>query len=206
MGLKLCVLASGKGSNLKAIIKAKKTRKIYSKVVLVISNNSASGALNIAKQNRIPAYHLSQKFFKSEAEFVKKFLSLLKKFNVDLIILAGYMKKISPKVIRKFKNKIINIHPALLPSFGGKGMYGIKVHKAVLESGAKISGATVHIVDDKYDNGQIVLQKAVEVKDDDTPEVLQKRVLKTEHKLYAEAIKLFESKKAVVKGQRVYFK
>ena len=206
MGLKLCVLASGKGSNLKAIIKAQKTRKIYSKVVLVISNNSASGALNIAKQNRIPAYHLSQKFFKSEAEFVKKFLSLLKKFNVDLIILAGYMKKISPKVIRKFKNKIINIHPALLPSFGGKGMYGIKVHKAVLESGAKISGATVHIVDDKYDNGQIVLQKAVEVKDDDTPEVLQKRVLKTEHKLYAEAIKLFESKKAVVKGQRVYFK
>jgi len=206
LGLKLCVLASGKGSNLKAIIKAQKTRKIYSKVVLVISNNSASGALNIAKQNRIPAYHLSQKFFKSEAEFVKKFLSLLKKFNVDLIILAGYMKKISPKVIRKFKNKIINIHPALLPSFGGKGMYGIKVHKAVLESGAKISGATVHIVDDKYDNGQIVLQKAVEVKDDDTPEVLQKRVLKTEHKLYAEAIKLFESKKAVVKGQRVYFK
>ena len=199
-------MASGKGSNLKAIIKAQKTRKIYSKVVLVISNNSASGALNIAKQNRIPAYHLSQKFFKSEVEFVKKFLSLLKKFNVDLIILAGYMKKISPKVIRKFKNKIINIHPALLPSFGGKGMYGIKVHKAVLESGAKISGATVHIVDDKYDNGPIVLQKAVEVKDDDTPEILQKRVLRTEHKLYAEAIKLFESKKAVVKGQRVYFK
>jgi phosphoribosylglycinamide formyltransferase-1 len=199
-------LASGKGSNLKAIIKAKKTGRISSKVVLVISNNSSSGALQLAKQNRIAAYHLSQKLFNSEAAFVKKFLSLLKDFKIDLIILAGYMKKLSPVIIGKFKNKIINIHPALLPSFGGKGMYGIYVHKAVLESGVKITGATVHIVDDKYDNGPIVLQRAVGVKEDDTAEVLQKRVLKTEHELYPEAIKLFESKKAAVKGKRVYFK
>ncbi|MCI0450313.1 MAG: phosphoribosylglycinamide formyltransferase [Chlorobi bacterium] len=199
-------MASGKGSNLKAIIKAQKTGKISSKVVLVISNNSASGALLTAKRNGIPAYHLSQKLFSSEAEFVKKFLSLLKEFNIGLIVLAGYMKKINPVIIRKFKNKIINIHPALLPSFGGKGMYGIYVHEAVLESDAKVTGATVHIVDDKYDSGPIVIQKAVKVEDDDTPEELQKRVLKTEHRLYPEAIKLFESKKAVVKGKRVYFK
>ena len=197
-------MASGSGSNLKAIINASKSRKISSKVVLVISNNSASGAINTAKQNRIPHYHLSHKQFKTEAEFNKKFLSLLKKFKIDLIILAGYMKMINPAIIKNFKNRILNIHPALLPSHGGKGMYGIYVHEAVLKSGAKTTGATVHIVNEKYDKGPIVLQKEIKTGTGDA-ETLQKRVLRTEHRLYPEAIKLFETKKVLVKNNKVYF-
>jgi phosphoribosylglycinamide formyltransferase-1 len=195
LGLNLCVLASGSGSNLKAIIRAGKSRKIRSKVVLVISNNSDSKALLAARENNIPAYHLSNKLFSSQPEFDKKFLALLKEYKVDLLILAGYMKLVSPAVTKKYKNRILNIHPALLPAYGGKGMYGLNVHKAVLKSGDKTTGATVHLVDDIYDNGAVVLQKKVRVKPGDTPETLQKRVLRAEHILYPEAIKLFESKK-----------
>lgn len=206
LGLNLCVLASGSGSNLKAIINAGKSRKISSKVVLVISNNSASKALAAAKKNKISHYHLSDKLFSPKSEFDKKFLSLLKEHKIDLIILAGYMKKISPAVTRKYKNRILNIHPALLPAFGGKGMYGLNVHSAVLESGEEITGATVHLVDDAYDNGAIILQKKIKVKKDDTPETLQTRVLRTEHRLYPEAIKLFEHNKIQVKGNKVIIK
>ncbi len=206
LGLNLCVLASGSGSNLKAIIKAGKSGYIRSKVVLVISNNSASKAITTAKQNKIPAYHLSQKLFKSQHEFDKKFLSLLKEYKIDLIILAGYMKMVSQAVTKKYKNRILNIHPALLPEFGGKGMYGLNVHEAVLKSLNEVTGATVHLVDDVYDNGLIILQKEVKVKPGDTPELLQKRVLRSEHKLYPEAIKLFESGKVLIKGNKVIFK
>jgi phosphoribosylglycinamide formyltransferase 1 len=206
VGLNLCVLASGSGSNLKAIIKAGKSRKIRSKVVLVISNNSSSKALRTAVNNNIPAFHLSQKQFSSQEEFDKKFLSLLRKFNVDFIILAGYMKMLSPPVIKKFKNRILNIHPALLPKFGGKGMYGIHVHEAVIAAGEKETGATVHLVDEVYDNGTVILQKKVKVKPDDTPDSLQKRVLRTEHKIYPGAIKLFESNKILIRNNKVYIK
>jgi len=203
--LNLCVLASGSGSNLKAIINAQKSGKITSKVVLVISNNSASGALNTAKQNRIPHYHLSGKQFKTEAEFNKKFLSLLKRFKIDLIILAGYMKMINPAIIKIYKNRILNIHPALLPAFGGKGMYGIYIHEAVLKSGADVSGATVHLVNEHYDKGPVVLQKKIKIKKGEDAESLRKKILRVEHKLYPEAIKLFESKKVLVKNNKVYF-
>ena len=205
MRLNLCVLASGSGSNLKAIINAQKSGKITSKVVLVISNNSASGALNTAKQNRIPHYHLSGKQFKTEAEFNKKFLSLLKRFKIDLIILAGYMKMINPAIIKIYKNRILNIHPALLPAFGGKGMYGIYIHEAVLKSGADVSGATVHLVNEHYDKGPVVLQKKIKIKKGEDAESLRKKILRVEHKLYPEAIKLFESKKVLVKNNKVYF-
>jgi phosphoribosylglycinamide formyltransferase 1 len=204
--LNLCVLASGSGSNLKAIINAGKSRKISSKVVLVISNNSASKALAAAKKNKIPHSHLSEKLFSSKSEFDKKFLSLLKEHKIDLIILAGYMKKVSPAVTREYKNRILNIHPALLPAFGGKGMYGLNVHSAVLKSGEDITGATVHLVNDVYDSGAIILQKKIKVKKNDTPETLQSRVLRTEHRLYPEAIKLFEQNKIQVKGNKVIIK
>ena len=108
-------------------------------------------------------------------------------------------------IVKKFKNRIINIHPALIPSFCGKGLYGLKVHEAVLNYGAKVTGVTVHLVDEEYDTGPIVLQKTLKVKDDDTPESLQKRVLKWEHKMYPEAIKLFESKKFNIEGRKVFF-
>jgi len=201
--LKLCVLASGRGSNLRAIINAQKKGRIRSKVRLVISNNSDSDALRSARAFNIPGFHLSQKKFNSETEFVNEFLNILEKFSIDFIVLAGYMKMINPEIIRKYKNRIINIHPALLPDFGGKGMYGIHVHEAVISSGVKTTGVTVHFVDEIYDHGAILLQKKVKVKDGDTPEVLQKRVLRTEHKIYPEAIKLLETKK--VEGKKGRF-
>lgn len=197
MKLNLCVLASGRGSNLRAIINANKSGRIKSCVRLVISNNSKSGALRIAKANKIPHYHLSQMLFKSQEQFVEEFIALLTKFKIDLIVLAGYMKMIDPAIIRKFRNRIINIHPALLPKYGGKGMYGILVHEAVVNSGDNVTGVSVHFVDEIYDHGEIILQKQVIVKPGDTPESLQKRVLRTEHKIYPEAIKLLETKKEI---------
>jgi phosphoribosylglycinamide formyltransferase-1 len=203
LALKLCVLASGSGTNLKAILNASKQRKISSKVVLVISNNSRSGALKTAVKFKIPSYHLSHLQFENENEFTEKLLALLRKYKVDMILLAGYMKMLNPAVIKKFRNRIINIHPALLPAFGGKGMYGIHVHEAVLSSGVKTTGASVHLVDEVYDNGAVVLQKEVSVKAGDDAEKLRKRVLRAEHRLYPEAIKLFEEKRVIVRNNKV---
>lgn len=203
--LNLCVLASGRGTNLNSIIKSEKSGKIRSKVVLVISNNSDSGAMKIARKNKIQAIHLSERLFETKEAFDAALLKLLNKHKIDLIILAGYMKLLRPAIVRKYRNRILNIHPALLPMFGGPGMYGIKVHSAVIEAGCKVSGATVHIVDEIYDHGAIVIQRAVKVKDSDTPEELQKRILKIEHKLFPEAIKLFETKKFNLIGRKVIF-
>ncbi len=203
--MNLCVLASGWGSNLSSIIHSGKTGKISSDIVLVISNNSASNALNIARENQIPAVHLSIKQFGLEDEYVRKFLELLRTYKVDMIILAGYLKMIPQQIVRNYKNKILNIHPALIPSFCGKGLYGLKVHEAVLNYGAKVTGVTIHLVDEEYDTGPIVLQKTVPVNDDDTPETLQKRVLTVEHEIYPEAIKLFETKKFNITGRKVFF-
>jgi phosphoribosylglycinamide formyltransferase-1 len=177
-----------------------------SKIVLVISNNSNSNALNIARTNQIPAVHLSMKLIPDHEEYTNVFLNYLKKYKVDFIVLAGYMKLLPSEIVRKYKNRIINIHPALLPCFGGEGMYGMNVHSAVINYGVKYSGATVHLVNEEYDTGPIVLQKIVKVKDDDTPETLQKRILKQEHRLLPEAIKLFETKTAVIKDRKVIFK
>ena len=204
--MNLCVLASGRGSNLRSVIRYQKAGKISSKVVLVISNNSNSNALNIARNNQIPAVHLSQKQFSDQEQYIKAFLDLQSKHKVDMIILAGYMKLIPANIVRAYRNKILNIHPALLPSFCGEGLYGLKVHEAVINYGAKVTGVTVHIVDEQYDTGPIVLQKTMKVLDDDTPETLQKRLLKIEHRIYPEAIKLFETKEPVFRGRRVIFK
>jgi phosphoribosylglycinamide formyltransferase-1 len=203
--LNLCIFASGRGTNLNSIIKSQKSGKICSKVALVISNNSDSGALRIARKNKIPAIHLSERLFETKEAFDTALLKLLNKHKIDLIILAGYMKLLRPAIVRKYRNRILNIHPALLPMFGGPGMYGLKVHSAVIEAGCKVSGASVHIVDEIYDHGAIVIQRVVKVKDNDKPEELQKRILKIEHKLLPEAIKLFESKKFNLIGRKVIF-
>ena len=203
--MNLCVLASGRGSNLRSIIKSKESQKIASSIRLVISNNSKSGALRIAKKWQIPGIHLSEKQFNSKEAFDAAFLDLLNKYKIDLIILAGYMKLLRPKVVRKYRNRILNIHPALLPLFSGPGMYGLKVHEAVIDAGCKVSGASVHIVDEIYDHGPIVLQKTVPVDDDDSPETLQKKIQKVEHKLYPQAIRLFETKRLKIEGRKVNF-
>lgn len=203
MRLNLCVFASGNGSNLNAVIKASLSGKLSSRVKLVISNNSGSGALKTAAKYKIPNKHISQKLFNSQSEFTKQILAELRKHKIDLILLAGYMKMLDPMIIKKYHNRIINIHPALLPKFGGKGMYGIHVHEAVLNAGEQITGATVHFVNEVYDNGAIIMQKKVKVKPGDDALTLQTRVLRAEHKLYPEAIKLFEDGRIRVRNNKV---
>ncbi len=202
--MNIAVFASGRGSNLMAILNAIKKGVLKAKISVVISNNSNAGALEIARANGIDALHISRKQFSSDEEYVRKILDELRSRNIQLIVLAGYMKKIPPEVIKEYPNRILNIHPALLPSFGGQGMYGLNVHRAVIESGVKITGVTVHIVDEEYDHGPIVMQKAVEVRDDDTPETLAQRVLEVEHEVYPQAIKLFVEGKVKVLGRKVF--
>jgi len=202
----LAVLASGSGTNLQAIIDAIKKKKIKAKIKIVISNNSDAYALKRAQRNKIKTLHLSQKQFTSPREFDRKLISILKREKINLIALAGYMKKLSPRVVKTFKYKIINIHPALLARFGGKGMFGIHVHEEVIKSGAETTGVSVHLVDERYDHGPIILQKEISVRDNDTAESLQKRVLKIEHQVYPYVIGLFARNKILIKGRKVYIK
>jgi len=202
--LKIAVFASGRGSNFEAILKAIRTGGIRGAgIVAVISNNPGSGALETARRNEIPALHISRTQFDSDGAFDAELLGALGKYGANFIVLAGYMKKVSPAVIAKFRNRIINIHPALLPEFGGKGMYGERVHRAVIDGGAKESGATVHMVDEVYDHGAVILQRKVPVSPDDTPETLAAKILKVEHEIYPEAIRLFAEGKIVIKDKTV---
>lgn len=201
--LRLAIFASGRGSNFEAILKNIKAGKLFATVVVVISNRSKAGALEIARQNGIPAFHISMLQFDNEKEYERHLLNVLHEHNTQLIVLAGYLKKVPVPIVRAFRNKILNIHPALLPSFGGKGLYGHYVHEAVLEYGCKVSGATVHLVDEEYDHGPPVMQECVPVQDDDTPETLAARVLKVEHKIFSKAIQLFAEDRIVIEKRRV---
>jgi len=204
--LNLVVLCSGGGTNLQAIIDNIEAGKLNAQIKAVISNNSKAGALERARNHNIPAIHLSHKQFAIPEEFDEKLLSILKENETDFVVLAGYMKMLSPTVIRAYRNRILNIHPALLPSFGGNGMYGIHVHEAVINSGVKVTGVTVHIVDEVYDHGAIVIQKTVPVLDDDTPESLAERVLKVEHEAYSEALQLFAEDKIEIRDNRSFIR
>ncbi len=191
--LKIGFLASHNGSNMQAIIDCIKNGKLDAVPVVVISNNSNAFALERAKSEGIPAYHISIKQFQNEDELDQAILDTLIKHNANIICLAGYMKKIGPRVLNHFKNRVLNIHPALLPKYGGKGMYGKFVHEAVLKSGEKESGCTVHLVDEIYDHGKILGQKVVPVFPDDTIDTLAQRVLEQEHKLYPEILQKIAS-------------
>lgn len=176
--LKIAVLVSGGGTNLQAIINdIKKGSITNTSIEVVISNNKNAYALERAEDNNIPASCISPKDYESRADFNKALLEKIDSYNVDLIVLAGYLVVIPDIIINKYRNKIINIHPSLIPSFCGTGYYGLKVHEAVLERGVKVTGATVHFVDEGTDTGPIILQKAVQVKLHDTPGTLQKRVM-----------------------------
>jgi phosphoribosylglycinamide formyltransferase-1 len=176
--LKIAVLVSGGGTNLQAIIDRVKDGTIAdAEIDVVISNNKGAYALERAEKAGIDALVISPKDFEDRAQFNQALLSELKARNVDLVVLAGYLVVVPEAVISEFRNRIINIHPSLIPSFCGKGYYGLKVHEAVLSRGVKVTGATVHFVDEGTDTGPIILQKAVEVKQSDTPEVLQRRVM-----------------------------
>lgn len=193
--LKIGVLASGEGTNLQSIIDSTKFGKINANVVVVISNRKDAYALERARYNNIDdIYEIDE----------EKIISILKIYEVDLVVLAGYLKIISRKFVLEFKNKIINIHPSLIPSFSGNGYYGEKVHQAVIDYGVKITGATVHFVDEKADNGPIIMQEAIIVNKDETVKSLANRVLEAEHRILIESIRLFCENKLNIRGRRVF--
>jgi formyltetrahydrofolate-dependent phosphoribosylglycinamide formyltransferase len=199
--LNIAVFGSGRGSNFNAILTAIRNGRIPgARICLVISNNSTAGIMDIARANSLPAIHLSQRQFADEAAFVDEMLKVLRRHGTNLIALAGYMKRLPSRVVHEYHHSILNIHPALLPKFGGVGMYGMHVHEAVIAAREKVSGATVHIVDEEYDHGAIVLQKRVPVAADDTPDSLAAKVIRVEHELYPEAIALFAEGRVPVAG------
>lgn len=198
--LRVVVMVSGGGTNLQAIIDSVKDGTITNtKIVGVISNNKNAYALKRAEENGIPSMCVSPKEFETRDIFNEKLLEAVDGYEPDLVVLAGFLVVIPPEMIKKYENRMINIHPSLIPSFCGKGYYGLKVHEAALARGVKVVGATVHFVDEGTDTGPIILQKAVEVQQEDTPEVLQHRVMEqAEWKILPRAIDLIANGKVQV--------
>ena len=204
--LRLAVLVSGGGTNLQAIIDNIENGTVTNaKIVVVISNNKNAYALERAAKHGIEALSISPKDYEDREMFHQALLATLEERNIDLIVLAGYLVVIPEQMIRKYRNRIINVHPSLIPSFCGTGYYGLKVHEAVLARGVKVTGATVHFVDEGTDTGPIILQKAVAVEPGDTPEVLQRRVMEqAEWKLLPAAINLIANGRVRVEDGRVF--
>lgn len=196
--LTLGFLASGRGSNMQAIIRACKDGKLDASPAAVISNNRESGALAIARVEFIPAYHLSNQSHPDPEALDGAITDTLQQHRVNLVILAGYMKQIGPRLLQAYRNRILNIHPSLLPKFGGQGMYGMRVHEAVLAAGDRVTGVTVHLVDAEYDGGLILAQRQVPVAPEDNPESLAARVLDVEHQLYLEVLQGITNGKIVL--------
>ena len=175
---RIAVFVSGGGTNLQALIDAQTAGLLHSgKICLVVSSSPTAYALERAKQAGIPAVAVSKKECGSQQVFEEKILAELEKNNIELIVLAGFLRILSADFTKKYADRILNVHPSLIPSFCGKGFYGLKVHEAALEYGVKVTGATVHFVNEIPDGGEIILQKAVEIKEGDTPEILQRRVM-----------------------------
>lgn len=203
--LKLAIMVSGGGTNLQALIDRIEQNKLPNVTIeVVISNNKNAYALERAKKHGIAAETISKKDFENFDLFSEAFLSLIDRYQVDLIVLAGCLMIIPENVVRSYTNRIINIHPSLIPSFCGDGFYGLKVHEAALARGVKVTGATVHFVDDGTDTGPIILQKAVAVEEGDTAEILQRRVMEqAEWEILPEAVRLIAENKIVVEENQV---
>jgi formyltetrahydrofolate-dependent phosphoribosylglycinamide formyltransferase len=199
--LNIAVFVSGRGSNLKAIYE--KVSKDKVRICAVVTDRNDCGAVQFSIENKIPVYTVDS-VNESTTFSYEKIVEQFKLIPIHLIVLAGFLKKIPDFLIEEYENRIINIHPALLPSFGGKGMYGLNVHKAVLNSSAKISGATVHFVDKIYDNGKIIDQRTVDISDLKTPEEIAARVLKIEHELLPYIVEKFSEDKIIIKNDRIY--
>lgn len=206
MHKRIAVFLSGRGSNFQSILKQIKKGIIKAEISVVITDNPNAGALAITEKENISSEVIIRKDFKNIKAYNNYILKTIKKYKSDFIVLAGYLKIIGSNIVKAYKDKIINIHPALLPLFGGKGMYGINVHKAVLESGMKVSGVTVHFVDETYDTGTVIAQVAVKVENNDTPEELAHRILKCEHKIYPYVVKKLIDGKIKRKGRKVYIR
>jgi len=186
--MRIAVFASHGGSDMQAIVDGCKSGAIDASVCLIISNNSDSMALERARREDIDHFHLSAKVCGSEEKLEERVLQLLDEYQIDMIFLAGYMRKLGSRILDKFENRVFNIHPALLPKYGGKGMYGIHVHEAVIAAGEKESGVTIHRVNNQYDSGDIVAQATVPVLEGDDAETLAARVLVREHTFLVETI------------------
>ena len=205
---KIAVLVSGGGTNLQALIDAEKRGELGNgKITLVLSSKPDVYALQRAADNGIDSLVLSRKDYTDIATYSRALADALTEAEADLVVLAGFLTIIDEQVYERFPNRILNVHPALIPSFCGKGYYGLRVHEAALEKGVRVSGATVHIVTPECDAGPIVLQKAVEVKQDDTPEILQRRIMEeAEWKILPAAVRLFCDGRITVENNKVYIK
>ncbi|MFL8800286.1 MULTISPECIES: phosphoribosylglycinamide formyltransferase [unclassified Clostridioides] len=193
--LNIGVLISGGGTNLQAVIDGTESRKIKGQVKVVISSKQDAYGLERAKNHNIKAICETNE---------DKIIEILKENKIDLVVLAGYLKIISPKLVNEFRNKMINIHPSLIPSFCGAGFYGERVHQGVIDYGAKVTGATVHFVDEGADTGPIIMQDVVKVNQDDDAKTLAKRVLEVEHRILIESLSLFCENKLKLQGRRVF--
>ncbi|MBI2502663.1 MAG: phosphoribosylglycinamide formyltransferase [Candidatus Latescibacteria bacterium] len=200
--LRLGFLASHKGSNMQAIIDACREGRLSARPAVVISNNSESGALARARQEGIPACHLSGHTHPGPGALDQAICAALTRHQVEVVCLAGYMKRLGPRTLAAYRGRVLNIHPALLPKFGGEGFYGQAVHQAVLEAGEKESGPTVHLVDEEYDHGPVLAQARVPVLPNDTPDTLAARVLEQEHRLYAETLQRIAKGEIALEGLR----
>jgi phosphoribosylglycinamide formyltransferase len=187
----IAIFASGGGSNFKSIHRHVQSGDISGDIVLTVSNNSDSGAINYARMNNISTLIINKVRYPNQIDREELLIQTLRDHEINLICLAGYMKLLPKNIVNQYQNCILNIHPALLPKFGGKGFYGIKVHEKVIASGVSNSGATVHFVDEEYDHGKIIAQESIEVRNEDTVETLAERVLKIEHELYPKVVKAF---------------
>ncbi|MEM8486618.1 MAG: phosphoribosylglycinamide formyltransferase [Bacteroidota bacterium] len=202
--LRIAVFASGSGTNLEAILQAIEERTLRDvAVTAVVSNRSNAGALERANQRGIATAVMKPASFDSEAAYVEALNALFSKNNVNFVVLAGYLKKIPLQLVRQFQGRMLNIHPSLLPAFGGPGMYGAKIHQAALDRGVRWTGVTVHFVDEDYDTGPIMLQRTVPVYQNDAVETLASRVLAVEHQIFPEALRLIAEGRVTVTGRQV---
>lgn len=199
---RVAVFISGGGSNLQSLIDYNGNYEI----AMVISDNSKAMGLERASKNNIKNYYLGKKNFPNKEERYLEIIRLLDDANIDVIVLAGYLSIVPKAITDKFQKKIINIHPSLIPSFCGMGFYGEKVHNAVYESGVKITGATVHFVDDKVDTGEIIMQECVHIEDSDTPDKIAQKVLKIEHEILPKSLEYICSNKLNFEGRRTFLK
>lgn len=204
--LRIAVLVSGhgRGSNLQSLLDACADGRIAGSVVLVIGTRAGAPALDRAESAGVPTVVASPKAFADNIAYGDELLHLLAEHYIGLVCLAGYMRLLPDDVVHAYHGRIMNVHPALLPLFGGHGMYGEHVHQAVIESGMKVSGCTVHFVDNEYDHGPIIIQTAVPVHEGDTPEELAARILPEEHRAYARAVRLFAQNRLQIEGGRVH--
>ncbi|MFB6247105.1 MAG: phosphoribosylglycinamide formyltransferase [Salinibacter sp.] len=201
--MRLAVFASGGGTNFQAILDAIEQGALPATPVCCVSNTLEAGALSRAEQHDVPAHVVPPGEHNAPSSFGQALLDVLAAHDVTFVALAGYMVKVPPAVVDAYRGRMTNVHPALLPAFGGQGMYGMHVHEAVIEYGVHWSGVTVHLVDEQYDHGPVVLQEPVPVYADDTPEALAERVKTVEHRLYPYALRLFAEDRVHLDGRRV---